>query len=211
MKFNNMKKLLLNIVCIFIPSRELRHKLRQHYFPKYPIIFGRHSGWGENFYYKNNKTRIGSFVSIANNVSLGPGQHPTNWLSTHLMQYVCYKDFPKERRHELYDFDFNKPVTVGNDVWIGNNAVVQDGINLGDGCIVASNAVVTHDVPPYAIVGGVPARIIKYRFSNTIIKKLLELKWWNLPDEEIITLPFNDIDECIRKLEEIRKRIPGKE
>ena len=72
---------------------------------------------------------------------------------------------------------------------------------IGDGAVVGANAVVTRDVPPYAIVGGIPARIIRYRFEPEIIEKLLALQWWNLPDEQIAALPFDDVAECIRILE----------
>lgn len=79
----------------------------------------------------------------------------------------------------------NNPVEIGNDVWIGWNAVIMPGVTIGDGAIVAAGAVVTHDVPCYAIVGGVPAKVIKKRFSDEIIKQLMKIKWWNWPDEKI--------------------------
>ncbi|MDL4470788.1 CatB-related O-acetyltransferase [Citrobacter braakii] len=80
-----------------------------------------------------------------------------------------------------------KNTTIGNDVWIGNDVVLKGGISIGDGAVVAANSVVTKDVPPYAIVAGVPAKIIKYRFESDIIEQLLKIKWWNynytdLPD-----------------------------
>ena len=77
----------------------------------------------------------------------------------------------------------------------------MDGLTIGDGAVIGANAVVTRDVPPYAIVGGIPARIIRYRFEPEIIEKLLALQWWNLPDEQIAALPFDDVAECIRILE----------
>ena len=86
--------------------------------------------------------------------------------------------------------------------------VVKDGVSVGDGCVIGSNAVVTHDLPPYAIAVGVPAKVVRYRFSEDIIKQLLELQWWSLPDEEIAKLPFNDVEACIEQLKEIRKRLP---
>lgn len=75
-----------------------------------------------------------------------------------------------------------KKVIIGNDVWIGSHALILGGVKIGDGAVIGAGAVVTKDVPPYAVVGGVPARIIKYRFSQEIIDKLLEIKWWNLPE-----------------------------
>ena len=75
---------------------------------------------------------------------------------------------------------------IGNDVWIGRNAIILPGNTIGDGAIIAAGAVVTHDVPPYTIVGGVPARPIRKRFSDDIIEKLLEIKWWDWPEEKIV-------------------------
>lgn len=79
----------------------------------------------------------------------------------------------------------NQTVTIGNDVWIGANVSILPGVNIADGAVIAAGAVVTKDVEPYAIVGGVPAKIIKYRFDDNVIKKLLEVKWWEWPVEEI--------------------------
>ncbi len=77
---------------------------------------------------------------------------------------------------------------------------------IGDGAIVGSNAVVTKNVPPYAIVGGIPARIIKYRFDKKIIERLLKIKWWDLPEEQLTNLPFDNVDECLNILEN-QKRV----
>ena len=84
-----------------------------------------------------------------------------------------------------YDFAEYRPITIGNDVWIGARAMVMDGVEVGDGAIVAANAVVTKDVPPYAIVGGVPAKVIRYRFAPEKIEALQLLQWWSWPLEEI--------------------------
>ena len=87
--------------------------------------------------------------------------------------------------YEPIGFNEVQPVTIGCDVWIGMNCIVMDGVTIGDGAIVAAGAVVTKDVPPFAVVGGVPAKVLKYRFAPEIIARLLDVKWWNLPDEEI--------------------------
>ena len=76
-------------------------------------------------------------------------------------------------------------MTIGNGVWVGRNCIIMDGVNIGDGATVAAGAVVTKNVPPFAVVGGVPARIIKYRFPQEMIDRLMQIQWWNLPDEEI--------------------------
>ena len=139
---------------------------------------------------------IGSFCSIANNVLIGATIHPTNWLSTSPFQY----DMWLAEDVEKYPWTISKPTKIGNDVWIGANAIIQSGVTIGDGAIIGSGAVVTKDVPPYAIVVGVPAKILKYRFNKEQIKELLQLKWWNLPFDKIKNLPFNNINKVIQIL-----------
>ena len=131
-------------------------------------------------------TTVGKFTIIARNCVVGLGAHPTNTLSPHSIFY-------KRNRWKWHDDwcidtgfrESDKPIVIGNGVWIGMRCLILDGVTIGDGAIVAAGAVVTKDVPPFAVVGGVPARVLKYRFSHEIIDRLLEIKWWNLPDEEI--------------------------
>ena len=125
---------------------------------------------------------IGNYCSFANDVMIGLGQHPTKFLSTNS---IFYKRGITGKFARHIDFEEEKTTYVGNDVWIGNGAVIMDGVHIGDGAIVGSRAVVTKDVPPYAIVGGIPAKIIKYRFSEEIIHAIENTKWWNLSDCEI--------------------------
>ncbi len=120
---------------------------------------------------------IGKFCSIGPEVRIGLGIHPTHLKSTYPGFYTNSNYYRVEK---LYDFegDEYKKVEIGNDVWIGTRATIPDGVRVGDGAIIAAGAVVTKDVPPYAIVGGVPAKVIKYRFTDEKIKELLNERWW---------------------------------
>lgn len=126
---------------------------------------------------------VGNFCSIANNVMIGLGQHPTNLISTNS---IFYRAGITGKFSRNIDFEEEKTTYIGNDVWIGNGALVMDGVHVGDGVIIAARAVVTKDIPPYAIVGGVPAKVLKFRFSEDIISALMKLKWWELTDDEIL-------------------------
>ena len=104
----------------------------------------------------------------------------------------------------LVKLNHKSGVKINNDVYIGLNAIIMPGVTIGDGAVVGAGAVVTKDVPPYAIVAGVPAKVVKYRFEQPVIDKLLELKWWDYPKDFIVTLPFADVEKCIELLEENR-------
>ena len=90
-----------------------------------------------------------------------------------------------EKKDVTKSWDNKGNIIIGNDVWIGYEAVILAGVTIGDGAIIGTRAVVTKDVPPYTIVGGVPAKPIKKRFSEEIISKLLDIQWWNWSDEKI--------------------------
>lgn len=126
-----------------------------------------------------SKVSVGKFSCIGPEVMIGLGMHPSrDFVSIHPAFFSAYKRAQTtfSQTHLYQEFD---DVVIGNDVWIGARAVILDGVAIGDGAIVAAGAVVTKDVLPYAIVGGVPARVIRYRFNEDQIKKLLELTWWN--------------------------------
>lgn len=129
--------------------------------------------------------RIGKFCSIANDVFIGLGNHPTELVSTSPLFYRTRNTLKIKLVDEDYKFDEYHPITIGNDVWIGTRAIIMDGINIGNGAIIASNSVITKDVPPYAIVAGVPAKIIKFRFNEEKIEELQKLEWWHMSLVEI--------------------------
>ena len=130
-----------------------------------------------------SNTSIGKFCSIGPGVRCGMGVHPSKqFVSTHPIFFSNLKQAQISFADKSY-FEELKPIKIGNDVWIGANAVILDGVNIGDGAIIGAGAVVNKDVPPYAIVGGVPAKIIRYRFTEKQIEFLLQDQWWNKPEE----------------------------
>ncbi|WP_281278328.1 CatB-related O-acetyltransferase [Thalassotalea litorea] len=130
--------------------------------------------------------KVGAYCSIANDVFIGLGMHPKDYFTTSPLFYRVKNTFKLNIVNEDLEFDEYSRVTIGNDVWIGARAIILDGVKIGDGAIIAANAVVTKDVPPYAIVTGVPAKINSYRFEKERINELLKLKWWDLPIEEVL-------------------------
>lgn len=166
-------------------------------------VFGGHNGIGEKSsvsetvigrytYIHANcylcDSTIGSFTSIAHDVRIEKWTHPSRgFISTSPVFYSCRnqcgKTFAKEQL-------FNEELTIGgrscqigNDVWIGCSVTIMGGVTIGDGAIVAAGSLVNRDVPPYAVVGGVPAKVIRYRYPANRIEHLLELQWWNKTDE----------------------------
>ena len=92
---------------------------------------------------------------------------------------------PPKTRFASFEIPETPMTTIGHDVWCGLRVTIKAGVNVGTGAIIGAGSVVTHDVPPYAIVAGVPAKVIKYRFEEDLIRNLLESKWWELPDEKL--------------------------
>jgi acetyltransferase-like isoleucine patch superfamily enzyme len=125
------------------------------------------------------KATIGRYCSVAGDVTIGDGDHPVDRLTTSPVTYVpafsWYKPSrPTEPWREPY-----RTVTIGHDVWIGTNVVIFGGVQIGAGAIIGAGAVVRSNVEPYSIVGGVPARVLRFRFPDRIISRLLTLAWWN--------------------------------
>lgn len=146
-------------------------------------------------------TVIGSFCSIGANVKIGLPDHPLHFVSTHPAFYdpsqPTMKSFTTDIRYQAH-----KKTILKHDVWIGDGAFIRSGVTIGTGAVVAAGAVVVKDVEPYSIVGGNPARHIKYRFSDEIVVGLLKSRWWMLSDAELSRLSSQFIEpELIARCE----------
>ena len=135
------------------------------------------------------RTTIGPFCSIGPEVLCGLGAHPTHFVSTYPGFYSRAAGgatfFGTQHEYARHD---KQGVAIGADVWIGARATIVGGITIGHGAVIAAGAMVTKDVPPYAIVGGVPAKLIRYRFETTVIDQLTESRWWEMPEEALRAL-----------------------
>ena len=168
-------------------------------------------GYGSYISYGSDiqHTKIGRYACVGPDVHVVIGQHPTRWLVSvspyfYSMNPVSGETYAKEQLFEerLYA-DENKEfaVVIGNDAWIGAGAILLEGITVGDGAVVAAGAVVTKDVPPYAVVGGVPAKFIRNRFEENEIEFLKSFKWWE-KDEKWLkdnSELFSDIEKFIKE------------
>jgi virginiamycin A acetyltransferase len=137
-------------------------------------------------------SRVGAFCSIARDVAIAGVDHPTNLVTTSPILYLPSRGFvDRDRQAELLP-SRNAPVSIGNDVWLGEGVRVLRGVTIGDGAVAAAGAVVTKDVEPYGIVAGVPARPVRYRVEDADVRSALQrIRWWEWPDEQIrARLPY---------------------
>ena len=152
---------------------------------------------------------MGRYCSFANNIAVGFAEHPIDRLTSSTATFS--HDFQGWRAYsekigrmtgmQIANFD-DRPLTkIGNDVWIGQGAFLKAGVTVGDGAIIAAHAAVVKDVPPYSIVGGIPAKIIRYRFPREIIDRILALKWWDYCLHEFEGLNIDDIEQSVSWLE----------
>jgi acetyltransferase-like isoleucine patch superfamily enzyme len=124
-----------------------------------------------------SRCRIGSFCSIGPHIEVGFGRHPTNHVSTYPSFYKPH-DYSKADFGIEMEFENYETVNIGNDVWIGAHCLILDGATIGDGAVIGAGAVVVKDMPAYTLAGGVPARVIRQRFSDEQVAFLQRLKWW---------------------------------
>ena len=140
------------------------------------------------YHYPINKDRliIGKFCSIACSAKFlfNSGNHKMASLSTYTFP-LFFEEWDLEKENVAQAWDQKGDIIIGNDVWIGYEAVILPGVTIGDGAVIGCRAVVTKDVPPYTIVGGVPAKPIRKRFDEETIKELQKIKWWDWPEEKI--------------------------
>jgi len=147
-----------------------------------------------------SKLKIGRYCSIAPGVTLfvDNGEHHTDWVSTHALTRLNKNK--KDRRGRVAT---RGDMIIGNDVWIGDAAVVMSGVKIGDGAVIGARSLVVQDVPPFAIVSGVPARFLKFRFTSEQIEALQKIAWWNWSEDQIReAMPLilsPEIDEFIAK------------
>ena len=182
--------------------------LKSRVFINVGVVLGRYTVIGAHTLVQ--RATIGSFCSIGEHCNLNNlASHPTDWLSTHPFQAntkpfefdADYAAVRKIKRSWTYG-----PLTVGHDVWIGDEVSVLGGVTIGHGAIIGAKSFVNRNIPPYAIAAGVPARVKKFRFPEATIAKLLDLAWWDLRLADLAEVQFDQIDVAIEQIRAIQQR-----
>lgn len=160
-----------------------------------------------------NNVRFGRYCSIAAGVVIGMHEHPTDWLTTSRAAYfpqvngwreLVAPGRTEEIRQGLRPFKGSCPITkIGDDVWIGQGVFVKSGVTIGTGSIIGARAIVLRDVPPYSIVVGTPGRVVRARFSDATVKRLLESQWWRYSIFDLFSAPMDNIDGALDRIEEM--------
>jgi acetyltransferase-like isoleucine patch superfamily enzyme len=163
-------------------------------------VMGRHSFCGYDCEISN--ADIGHFCSLADYVVIGGGRHPIAWVGTSPVFYEGRDSVAK--KFSSFARPAPERTTIGSDVWIGYRAIIMQGVAIGPGAVVGAGAVVTRDVPPYAIVAGSPARLLRYRFDDALRHALLASRWWDQPDS-ILERCAEEIRDPYRFLERLKQ------
>ncbi len=160
-----------------------------------------------------NNIRVGRYCSMAHGVVTGSHEHPTDWLTTSRMSYfpqvngwdrLMCGDGAEEVHHKKRPFAASCPITtLGNDVWIGQGAFIKSGVTIGHGAIIGARATVLKDVPPYAVVVGTPGRVLRLRFPEPIVERLLAVEWWRYCLYDLFDAPMDDIERSVDVLEQV--------
>ncbi len=186
---------------------KLMYLWRLYTFPKGKIVIGEHSTGTPYVYnsFSNDIVTIGKYTSIGPDVIVIPsmGHVPLTQFYDKRVSTFPLAGLKKNGFKAEYFLPFKGGfVTIGNDVWVGARAIILPQVTIGDGAIIGAGSVVTHDVPPYAIVAGVPAKIIRYRYDSQKIQKLLAIAWWNWNEEKIkanMDYFYSDVNAFLNK------------
>jgi acetyltransferase-like isoleucine patch superfamily enzyme len=152
---------------------------------------------------------IGRFCSVAPDVKIGLGEHEVSHVSTHPIFYGAKNGFAvPDGIGTVRDLKLPKHAAtkIGHDVWVGANSVISRGVKIGNGAVIAAGAIVNKDVEPYSIVGGVPAKHIKYRFDADTIERLIKSEWWNLDVSNFIGVDASDPNAFLDALDKIENK-----
>lgn len=162
-------------------------------------VVGRYSYVGSDT--RITDAAIGAFCSVGARCGIGGGVHPTETVSTSPV-FLAGRNILGVNFAEI-PYAASETVEIGNDVWIGEGVFIASGVKIGDGAVIGAHAVVTHDVAPYAVVAGVPAKELRRRFDEETIRRLLRSRWWELSDERLRELApyFRDVEALLRELE----------
>lgn len=145
-------------------------------------------------------TSVGGFCSIAGNCEIGGASHSIDWVSTSPV-FNENKDQIK-KKYSYHEYNTSQATKIGNDVWIAAKCIIKAGVTIGDGVVVGMGSVVTKDIPPYEIWGGNPARLIRKRFDDDTVTRLLEIEWWKFDDEMLQEYAkyFNDVHKFLEEV-----------